>query len=220
MHAFRVRDRSLHYSTGVESHASATAVIWNLHDQSVSTRHMCINHVFYYLVQEPPPARGRRVLLSSPLSKRYLYGLGWRCGIPHVIEASKKEAEDKRQRAIVYRHQPRNSSMQEKMFMTKNKLSKLAAKSGSINATMDASDQFYSASWQTARFRRSDYARKSAASSRLHLHQYRQRFLGMVHVYAPAHCCLKARQDISHTLTLYQSKYSQTPSLSKWQAML
>lgn len=67
-------------------------------------------------------------------------GLQWRSETPDVVEAFKKEAEEqKRQHAIAhpgYRYQPRKPS-EKKKRMTKNKLAKLAAKSGSTNTTMD-----------------------------------------------------------------------------------
>jgi len=67
-------------------------------------------------------------------------GLQWRSEKPEVVEAFKKEAEDqKRQHAIDhpgYRYQPRKPS-EKKKRMTKNKLAKLAAESGSTNLTMD-----------------------------------------------------------------------------------
>lgn len=67
-------------------------------------------------------------------------GLQWRSEKPEVVEAFKKEAEDqKRQHAIDhpgYRYQPRKPS-EKKKRMTKNKLAKLAAESGSANLTMD-----------------------------------------------------------------------------------
>nr|ABB83720.1 putative mating type 1-2 protein [Cercospora zeina] len=91
---------------------------------------------------------------NNDISK--IIGAKWRSEKPHVVEEYKNRAEEeKRQHAIDhpgYRYQPRKPS-EKKKRMTKGKLAKLAAKSGSTNATMDvtnlpgqldANDQLYS----------------------------------------------------------------------------
>nr|AHM94097.1 MAT1-2-1 [Cercospora beticola] len=78
---------------------------------------------------------------NNDISK--IIGARWRSEKPHVVEEYKSRAEEeKRQHAIDhpgYRYQPRKPS-EKKKRMTKSKLAKLAAKSGSINATMDATN--------------------------------------------------------------------------------
>ncbi|KAM3416921.1 hypothetical protein BST61_g8509 [Cercospora zeina] len=62
----------------------------------------------------------------------------WRSEKPHVVEEYKNRAEEeKRHHAIDHPGYPRKPS-EKKKRMIKSKLAKLVAKSGSINATMDA----------------------------------------------------------------------------------